>query len=358
MPSGFWDRYAFTVGGSDFQWIDVVLDAMTRGEWSSFERRLAEGLACVARAEREHAGPSPDDVDAAATAFRYDRDLIAGSEMTAWLDDAGVSTDEWLAYLTRQLLREKWHDELDDIFDAYAPPARDLTAAAVAEGVCSGEFEAFERRFAARAALVFSSDAAAFERICGRRGANAAVDDAVAHLMRTHSDWLAVRPADETAARLSVVVQLEADVDARLSAIACDDRMREVVEANRLEWIQVELETVSFPSAAAAREAMMCMAEDGMSLEEVAALSHCTMARSRVVLEDSAPEVSGELLAAIPGGLLGPHSVDGRFEVTRIVDRVTPTLNDARVAARARQALIDVALAHAARDHVTRRSEA
>jgi len=44
--------------------------------------------------------------------------------------------------------------------------------------------------------------------------------------------------------------------------------------------------------------------------------------------------------------------------VTRIVDRVTPTLADARVAARARQTLLDAALAHAARDHVTRQSEA
>ena len=282
-----------------FRWGDVILDAMARGEWPAFERRLAEGLACCARAEREHAGPSPDDLDAAATAFRYDRDLIAGSEMTAWLEGAGVSTDEWLAYLTRQLLREKWDAELDDVFDAYAPPTRDLAAAAVAEGVCSGAFAAFERTFAARAALVFASDTAGFDATRGR-DAEPAAAEAVARLMKTHSDWLAVRRPDDTAARLSLVVGIEAAVGALLSTIACEGRMREIVEANRLEWIQLELETVSFPSAAAAREGMMCMAEDGMSLEEVAALSHSTLTRSRIVLEDSAPHVRGELLAAIP----------------------------------------------------------
>lgn len=357
MPPAFWDRYAFSVGPVDFQWIDVALDAMARGEWPAFERRLAEGLACVARAQHEQAMPSPDDLDAAATTFRYDRDLIAGSEMTAWLDGNGISTDEWLAYLTRQLLREQWAGDLDDIFDAYAPSMRDLAAAAVPEGVCSGAFDTFDRTFAARAALVFSSDPAAFEAMFGRADADASVDAAVARLTRTHSDWLTMRAADDIAARLSAIVRIESAVDAQADTIACEGRLREVIDANRLEWIQVELETVSFPSAAAAREAMMCMVEDGLSLPDVAALSHSTAERSCIVLEDSAPQLRGELLAATPGGLIGPHEVDGRFELTRIVDRVTPTLADPRVAARARQTLVDFALAHAARDHVTRRSE-
>jgi hypothetical protein len=357
MLSGFWDRYAFTVGPADFQWMDVALDAMTRGEWPAFERRVAEGLACVARAEREQAAPPPDDIDAAATAFRYDRDLIAGSEMTAWLDRSGVSTDEWLAYLTRRLLRDKWHAELDDTFDAYPPSERALTDAAVAEGVCSGAFDAFERTFAARAALVFSSDPTGFEAMCRERSADAVVDAAVAHLMKTHADWLTARAADEIAQRLSAIVRIEAGVDRLLITIACDGRVRETIEANRLEWIQVEIETVAFPSLAAAREAMLCMAEDGLSLEEVASLSHAPLTRSSVVLQDSAPHLRGELFAAVPGGLLGPHNVDGRFEVTRILDRVTPTVDNPRVAARARQTLLHAALAHAARDHVTRRTE-
>ncbi len=48
--SAFWDRHAFSVGGVDFSWFDVGLSAMRRGQWSAFERRLAEGLACVCAA--------------------------------------------------------------------------------------------------------------------------------------------------------------------------------------------------------------------------------------------------------------------------------------------------------------------
>jgi hypothetical protein len=43
--SAFWDQHVFSVGRTDFQWIDVAIDAREHGEWHVFERRLTEGLA-------------------------------------------------------------------------------------------------------------------------------------------------------------------------------------------------------------------------------------------------------------------------------------------------------------------------
>jgi hypothetical protein len=54
---------------------------MARGQWPAFEQRLAQGLACIARADAEDALPSEEALDAAATAFRYDRDLIAAADV-------------------------------------------------------------------------------------------------------------------------------------------------------------------------------------------------------------------------------------------------------------------------------------
>jgi hypothetical protein len=51
--SSFWQQHAFTLGGIDFLQIDVALAAMVFGEWARFEKRLAEGLACDARATVE-----------------------------------------------------------------------------------------------------------------------------------------------------------------------------------------------------------------------------------------------------------------------------------------------------------------
>src|SRR6185503_5123223 len=48
--SSFWEECAFSLDGHDILWIDVAIGAMVRGEWAGFERRLAEGLACAAKA--------------------------------------------------------------------------------------------------------------------------------------------------------------------------------------------------------------------------------------------------------------------------------------------------------------------
>src|SRR5262245_54125741 len=121
MNGSFWDRTVFSIDGVQFSWLDVALAAMTRGEWSAFERRLAEGLACAARADAENASPADEAIDEAATAFRYDRDLIAAADVTAWLDGVDLSADEWTDYLRRELLRRQWAGELDDVLDHFAP---------------------------------------------------------------------------------------------------------------------------------------------------------------------------------------------------------------------------------------------
>jgi hypothetical protein len=86
MLAEFWARQTFSIRDVDFSWLDVALGAMARGQWPAFEQRLAQGLACIARADAET--PCSEEVlDAAATAFRYDRDPIA-ADVNAWLERA------------------------------------------------------------------------------------------------------------------------------------------------------------------------------------------------------------------------------------------------------------------------------
>src|SRR5262245_4452398 len=131
MLQELWDRYAFSVGDADFLWIDVGLAAMASGDWSAFERRLAEGIACAACADAEDSWPSEKIVDDAATAFRYERDLISGADMDAWLTDVGISIDDWTDYVRRDVVRKVWRAELEETLDRFAPPTRDLLASVV-----------------------------------------------------------------------------------------------------------------------------------------------------------------------------------------------------------------------------------
>src|SRR5262245_46109658 len=98
--SSFWQQHAFAIGGIDFLQFDVALAARVFGDWARFEKRLAEGLACATRASVEDLPAPTSTVEESAVAFRYERDLISGAEITAWLDRAGFSTDAWMAYIT------------------------------------------------------------------------------------------------------------------------------------------------------------------------------------------------------------------------------------------------------------------
>ena len=350
----FWDRRAFSVGGVDFFWIDVVLAAMVRGEWPAFERRLAEGLACASCADSETDSPSEEAIEEAATAFRYDRELIEAADVEAWLERSSLSAEEWMEYVRRDVLRRQWSDELDGLLDRFAPTARALIDAAAPEGICSGAFDAFEATLAGRAALVFDIEAERFHRVCER--AEARIDASLARLARTHQHWLTMLSSDDTASRLSVVARLDAAFTTLTARIASEDHLREILDMNRLDWIRLDLDTLSFANEPPAREAILCIRVDGLSLYDVGSLSRRSVTRTSVMLQDIEPERRDVLLSAEPGVVLGPLVANGRFDVTSLIKRTPPSLADPDVAARARDLAIGLAVQRAARDHVTRRA--
>jgi hypothetical protein len=350
--AAFWDQYSFSVGDVDFLWIDVAIAAMVRGEWSDFERRLTEGLACVARAETECTAVDEHVVDQAATAFRYDRDLISGADMNEWLDGAGVSGDEWMAHLRRGILRRKWTTDIDDVVDRYAASPRQLEAAAVAEGICSGCFDTFERSLAGRVAAVVAAGGAVPP--AGSLD-SPALEASVNRLARQHAHWLAMRPEADTRARFATALHLEECFSSLSNRLTSHDCLREVVNVQGLDWTIIEIDTITFGTEHAAREAILCVREDGLSLHDVAALARRHVKRTRVFLEEIPQQHRDRLLSVELGQVLGPLASDDRFDVGAVIGRSAPSLDDDRVAERARRAALDSATRRAAREHVTRR---
>jgi hypothetical protein len=350
--SSFWEQYAFSVGEIDFLQVDIALAAMVFGEWAQFERRLAEGLASVARGAAEHVTAPQDAIDEAAIAFRYERDLISGEDVTAWLDRAGISSDEWMASIERHVYRQMWADEIEDTIDRFSPSPRQLGAAAHAEGICSGLFDLFEESLSGKAATVLDLDPARFQS-----AAHASTEqiDAATRLARQHAHWLGGRSSRDTLARLSLILSIRDAYCALSERVVTEPSLLEIIEANRLEWVAIEMDTLSFVDEGGAREALLCVTEDRLALADVAALSRHPLIRTRCFLTEISPEHRPRLLAAEPGRVIGPLVVDGRFEVTSVIGRTPPTLEDDQVVERARTALLEQAARRAARSHVTRK---
>ncbi len=79
----------------------------------------------------------------------------------------------------------------------------------------------------------------------------------------------------------------------------------------------------------------MCLREDGLPLDEVAAAAHATVSESRFYLDDLDPEVRPMFLAARPVDLLGPILFEGAHTLFRVTDKVMPSEQDPEILRRA-----------------------
>jgi hypothetical protein len=324
---------------------------MAHGDWARFERRLTEGLCCAARADAEHLPLPEAAIDEAAAAFRYEHDLISGSDMSEWLARVGVSADDWMAYITRDVLRQMWADEIEELLDRYPPSPRQLEGAAIAEGISSGLFDVFEASFGERAATVFDACPGLF--VAGHAASLAPAESAT-RLVRQHAHWLTMCPEAESVARLTWILDIDDAYGAASERLVVEESLHHVIEAHRLDWVIVDLDTITFADEGAAREAILCVKEDGLSMQDVGALSRHPVTRERRFLEDVPAEHRDHLLSVEPGRLIGPLLVDGRYQVAAVLARTTPTIEDDRVGQRARAVLLEQAGRRAARDHVKR----
>jgi hypothetical protein len=333
----FWAEAAFAAGGTDFLWVDVAIAAMARGEWPAFERRLTEGLASAARAQADKIPADDRDVDAAATAFRYDRDLISGDEINAWLERAALNSSDWLAYFRRDLLRRRFEDQLDETIDGHAVSTRQLLDAAYVEGVCSGQFDAFARTLAHRIALAVSVDP---DLLSPDQHHAAGAAREAARLAHLHRHWVEGRADDEVQHRFEHALRIERAFHQAADAVATPGELHAVLETRQIDWTHLTFESLSLSTEHAAREALLCLTVDGMSLDDVSLLARQAVTRTAGFLEDLPADWRVAMLSAETGRPIGPLPSGGRFGISVVTGHAPPELGDPRVEERARRAAV------------------
>ncbi len=341
-----WRQKVFSVGPREYVWLDVFLAAMLRDEWRQFERQLGEGLACLAAADDQAAWPDDRHIEEAANTFRYERDLITSDETISWLDRAGLTMDAWTDYLLRRLLRDRLRDRLDGLPQRHPAPVAVEDVDFAAEGLCSGAFDRFVRVLAGRAGASVRPEDTLDDSTPG-------VEQSLVDRLRTvHAVWLDALPAGEVSERVIHLARLDSAFCAQARAAATDHALASQVARHRFEWTRVDLERVSFDTADAAREAVCCVRDDGLTLTEVAIESSCAVRDTRDLLERIEPELRDRVLCASVDELVGPVAVGRRHEVVCVVDRRPADLAEPLVLARAEAAVVDQMIARAILTHV------
>jgi hypothetical protein len=313
----------FSIGGVTYVAADLVRAARRWGDWAKLEDEVRQGLACATRADETHDDVDDEALEAAAREFRYERDLISGQEMEAWLARWSIDADDWMEYLRRCLLRERWAAVLAPVLAEYPVDPEDVEVALHVEAVCSG--------FVARIA----------RRLAGRTAAAARARD---------EGWLAEAPPHDASDR--GLEHVDAGFRRFCERVVTPAALTAQVAAHRLEWIRADCRCLVLPTIESAKEAALCVRADGMALDEVARNAGVEVLASRGFLDEYDAALLDALVAARPGELLGPTASGDRFLLVLVRDKVLPAPDDPAVRRRAEERLLDVALAREVHDRV------
>jgi hypothetical protein len=219
----------------------------------------------------EATAPSPAtrgeaEVEEAGQAFRYERNLLAAEEMEAWLEHWGLTVAEWRTWLKGE-----------------------ATGWPVA--VCSGALAGLARDLAARAAAAEANGEAA-------------------------------GPVETDLRRMD-----EALTGLERQALTNDARERLVV-LRGADWVRVAYSALSFAQPGMAREAALCVREDGLTLAEVAERAGEELEQVSALMEEVDPALAEALLSTPAGELAGPLESAGRFTVVQVHEKIAPSLAD------------------------------
>jgi hypothetical protein len=300
----------FIVDGAEFGWDEIVAAAQVWGEWRPFVEKTRQSMACLLLAAETGQLPAGPKTRETATAFRYAHNLISAEETQTWLSKWGLSVEDWMNCLGGQLLRERWANRLNEI--AAANPVSDEEVGEVIKNyaVCDDKLIEWARKLAGRAAI--ASVAAGSSSF----------------------DSAGLSPRE-------LVERIEAGFAAGRRLAVTPDSIEASIARRRLDWIRFDCRYIWFPEERIAREAALCMAEDGLTLDEVAYDARSIVQRWDFYLDEIEADARPHVLAASAGEWVGPLKIMEGFPLFSILDKQAPATSDPRIRERAEKSIIN-----------------
>ncbi len=276
---------------------DIVDAAIFRGELETEWKYLLRLLAAERRADEQNLEFDDDAIDTAAEQFRYQHDLITAEETEQWLAQRGLTLGEFSAYFVRNYWGNKWDDVEAEPLDYFSAP-NDTRKMLVDELLLSGELDRMAERFSRRISSKCEfgdapADAAAIaaERAAFLERSGIGEEELPGWLEKVGRDreWLEEALAMEAIYRKSQ------------GALLSQQARERQLSALRLPLTRFEVETIELDSLDAAREALLCAREDGMSMEEVAAEGRYPVPASGSPARAGAGGFAAEISQRAPG---------------------------------------------------------
>ena len=307
-------QVVFSVGDEQYRWEDVVLAARHWGDWDRLKEKTAEGIACLRRLEEEDVSLTEEEVESAANEFRYARDLVSAEEMEEWLARRSLTAEAWMEYIRSSLLRDKLSSQTSEPVAQDPPSPEEMDRRILAEAVFSGELDRLARRLAGLAALDASE---------------------------TQPGPETEAPREATRPRENRLEDLEDSFRRVREKALTSGAIESAIRSSQTEWTRLACKHISFPREEMAREAVMCIREDGTRITLVSGETQIPVLREEIYVENLEPEMRDRFLGARAGDLLGPFTSGGEFHLYLVLDKVLPSPADPAIVARAQEAIVN-----------------
>ncbi len=311
-------RVVFREGRRIYTRGQVLSAAEFRGGLEPIRCAIRDGLASQKYANEEGFEIDAEATQADADAYRNARNLTTTEETEGWLEDHGLTLDDFTAYLERKYWIGRFSSQRSRIGHEYDPGAQEVDTLVWSQVVFDDHLDSLAEELAWRVAATREDNVEA-----------------------TKGSWL------EDLARMEVHFR-----EHRLRALSAE-RCRDELEASRLSLLRFEVGIASFPSEVQAREAFLCAALDGDSLEEVAQRAGGRYEQRTDFADGLPPAVLEVALSSAPGDTFPPSRGMETSQVYRFQRKIEPTLSDPLVLARVESAVVRSHFADLARKHIT-----
>ena len=315
---------------------DAIDSAIFRGEVEEKWQTFLGHIAAEERADELELELEESAISAAAEEFRYRHDLVTAEETETWLANRGLTLGDFSAYFVRQYCTRAPDEGFSSEEFGYTSAPQELRHLFLAELILSGQLDDMTVKLMRRLAA----------RCAGKEPAPEAIDAEKRKFLHRFgieaaqmADWLEEMGRDSQ--WLNQMLAMEAVYAAHCDTLLVPEaRQRELI-ALQLRLTRFEVELIELESHDAAREALFCVREDGMSLEEVATEGRYPYRVANFLLEDLPEEVQQKYVSVSQGDLLGPMPRNDGFALCRIIKKVEPRLEDPTIKLRVDQRLLD-----------------
>ena len=329
---------AFSLAGQVVDVRGVLLAALFRGDLEARWRDILLKMACFTHAHEENLEPDHSALQERADRFRYERDLITTEETEQWLAKRCLDPDDFSTHVLRCYwkgeLADKIKSDTEDFLEADETLKSQLTAEVILSGWIDVLCQDLQWRLAGRHhALVSDGDAPArIETEQARFFTRTGLDPA------NLSGWLQKIGKDE--AWFEEMTTAEAAYQHLRAAVITPEGLVRALRSQRLSLMRFELEEIEFDTMEAAREAVLCVKEDNLSMEEVAQESRYPYLKRDFVLDELPQEWQIPLLSTPENSLAGPFEDGDLIRLFRVARKFEPVLGDEAVTKRLEASLL------------------